>query len=298
MTDCDELEASIDEQCSYNGTRMTEFTKKMKENGGDFTMSFWVKPTGANSLVKNFVGDPMFVPQVLMQDGRISCMHACMQTCARLCVRSPTHPQFYTQIYFYGKTSPPQANVGFGLYDTNINSGEVRVDSSCDRGNLWPFENVPLSQPASTSDWTFISVVRRNSSSPIVQTASNLLKFQEAAEQKLCLFDPESMINALEINYPMLISPIMLIPEAIPFANVQQTFLKARAKMASRNGPRLPKRNAKLENAIVVTKQDFSPRTVLIAPPIIFQVCVSAKSRAHVRSQSGVHVQQTRYDVI
>ena len=66
MTDCDELEASIDEQCSYNGTRMTEFTKKMKENGGDFTMSFWIKPTGANSMLKNLKGEPIFVPQVLI----------------------------------------------------------------------------------------------------------------------------------------------------------------------------------------------------------------------------------------
>ena len=77
MTDCDELAASIDEECSYDGAQIHEFTKKMKENRGDFTMSFWVKPTGANSLVKDFNGDPMFVPQVLLQAGKISCMHAC-----------------------------------------------------------------------------------------------------------------------------------------------------------------------------------------------------------------------------
>jgi hypothetical protein len=103
------------------------------------------------------------------------------------------------------------------------------------------------------------------------------LKFSEVTELApggLCLFDPESMINALEMNYPMLISPIMLIPEAIPFANVQQTFLQGRAKMASRQGPRLSARLAKEETAVVVKKHDFSPRTVLIAPPIIFQVCV------------------------
>jgi len=143
---------------------------------------------------------------------------------------------------------------------------------------MWPFENVPLSSPASTSEWTFISVVRKNSTSnTYLQTATNLLKFSEAGELApggLCLFDPESMINALEINYPMLISPIMLIPEAIPFANVQQTFLQGRAKMASRQGPRLSARLAKEETAIVVKKQDFASRTVLIAPPIIFQVCV------------------------
>ena len=88
----------------------------------------------------------------------------------------------------------------------------------------------------------------------------------------------------------MLISPIMLVPEAVPFANVQQAYLKASAEMRGRNGPRLPARNAKKENAIVVTKQDFAPRSVLIAPPIIFQVlcvcnttCVRACVRACVR---------------
>jgi hypothetical protein len=65
MTSCDELEAAIDEECSYDGTQVTEFTKAMKENGGDFTISFWVKPTGANSLVTDATANPMFVPQVL-----------------------------------------------------------------------------------------------------------------------------------------------------------------------------------------------------------------------------------------
>ena len=85
MTDCDELEASIDEQCSFDGTQVKEFTRKMKENGGDFTLSFWVKPTGANSLVRNFVGDPLFVPQVRMQDFKISCMHTNVYACAFAC---------------------------------------------------------------------------------------------------------------------------------------------------------------------------------------------------------------------
>jgi len=83
------------------------------------------------------------------------------------------------------------------------------------------------------------------------------------------------MINALEINYPMLISPIMLIPEAIPFANVQQAYLQGRDKMFSRQGPRVSARLAKEETKIVVKKRDFAPQTVLIAPPIVFQVCVS-----------------------
>jgi hypothetical protein len=103
------------------------------------------------------------------------------------------------------------------------------------------------------------------------------------------------MINALEINYPMLISPIMLIPEAIPFANVQQAYLQGRTKMVSRQGPRLSARFAKEETAIVVKKQDFASRTVLIAPPIIFQVCVSAlRMCVSVNTRAPVHYTSTR----
>jgi hypothetical protein len=69
----------------------------------------------------------------------------------------------------------------------------------------------------------------------------------------------------------MLISPIMLIPKAIPFANVQQAYLKASAKMNLRFGPRLTARMAKGEHSIPISKQDYTPHTVLIAPPIIFQ---------------------------
>jgi hypothetical protein len=154
------------------------------------------------------------------------------------------------------------------------------VDSTCGRGKTFDFELATLGSPASTSEWTFISVVRKNSSSnTYLRTASNLEKHSkptDLAPGGLCLFDPESMINALEINYPMLISPIMLIPEAIPFANVQQAYLQGRAKMVSREGPRVSARLAKENTKIVVKKRDFSPKTVLIAPPIVFQVCVSA----------------------
>ena len=167
------------------------------------------------------------------------------------------------------------------------------MDSTCGRGKNTAFELATLGAPASTSEWTFISVIRKNSSSDTyLRTASNLEKHSkptDLAPGGLCLFDPESMINALEINYPMLISPIMLIPEAIPFANVQQTYLQGRAQMVSRQGPRLSARFAKEDSKIVVKKRDFTPRTVLIAPPIVFQVCVFAVCVfAHARARNPI----------
>ena len=82
MTNCDELEAAIDEECRYDGTQVTKFTKAMKENGGDFTISFWVKPTGANSLVTDISANTMFLPQVLcMLVQLFACTHVPLCIC-------------------------------------------------------------------------------------------------------------------------------------------------------------------------------------------------------------------------
>jgi hypothetical protein len=94
----------------------------------------------------------------------------------------------------------------------------------------------------------------------------------------LCLYNPEAFFTAMEFSYPMLISPIMLIPEAIPFASVQQAYLKAASTMAMRQGPRLTARMMTMEQVIPIEKQDYTPRSVLIAPVRVFDFFASASS--------------------
>lgn len=108
----------------------------------------------------------------------------------------------------------------------------------------------------------------------------------------LCLYSPEAIFTAMEISYPMLISPIMLIPEAIPFSSVQQAYLKAAATMAQRKGPRLTARAMKEEQIIPIEKQDYTPRSVLIAPPIIFQTKRSKASTCKSNYSSTFITQQ------
>jgi hypothetical protein len=54
VTNCDELEAAIDVDCSYDGHVVEDFTKAMKDGGGHFTLAFWAKPTGLLSINDKF----------------------------------------------------------------------------------------------------------------------------------------------------------------------------------------------------------------------------------------------------
>ncbi|EKX46141.1 hypothetical protein GUITHDRAFT_108175 [Guillardia theta CCMP2712] len=105
VTVCDELEASIDEYCGFEMKPVEEFTKKMLAEGGDFTISFWVRPVGTNSML----GDT----------GR-----------------------FFPHLNFFSSLSPPQENLLFGLW-ANPN-GEARINSKCytngSRDSYWNIE--------------------------------------------------------------------------------------------------------------------------------------------------------------
>ena len=232
----DEECSCIDDECSFSHEPIAKFTRDVKAAKGDFSIAFWVKPLGQKSLHTKY-------------------------------------KRFFPHITFFAKTSPPQHNLLAGLY-YNPN-GEMRLDSPCGRTARDIYENVEM-KAASDSGWTFLAFSRRNTSTDGTNTgenfvATNLLKNYEMSELKQCLFDPEAFFSALEINYPMLISPIMMVPKALPFSLLQQMFLRSNAQMARRLGPRLNRRHAKLDSTIMLDKVDYTPRSVLIAPPIIFQ---------------------------
>jgi hypothetical protein len=55
----------------------------------------------------------------------------------------------------------------------------------------------------------------------------------------MCPFDAESLFTALEFAVPMLVSPIMLIPEALPVSKVQELYYASGDHMKLRVGPAL-----------------------------------------------------------
>ena len=236
ITVCDELEQAIDVHCGFDIEQVRAFTRDVKANGGDFSFAFWVKPVGDVSML----GDT----------GR-----------------------FFPHINFFSTLSPPQHQLHVG-YWVNPN-GEARINTNCvnpnNKASYWNVEH----KKASNSDWTFIAISHSNVSSPQeTNVFTNLGKNKESADAPTCLYDPESFFNALEVNYPMLISPIMMVPKALPSALVQQEYLKNVEEMSIRVGPTV-ENAVRVATRVPVEKRDFGPRSTLMASPIIFQTRVT-----------------------
>ena len=149
--------------------------------------------------------------------------------------------RFFPHIQFYSSLSPPQHQLHLGKW-VNPN-GEVRINSQCSnpvsRDSFW---NIELNQ-ASNKDWTFVSITTKNNSAlpgaeQITTTFTNLGMNREVAVFPVCLYNQDAFFSSLEINYPILISPIMMVAETLPAIDVQNLYLKNVKEMAIRSGPR------------------------------------------------------------
>ena len=70
--------------------------------------------------------------------------------------------------------------------------------------------------------WTFMAMTTSNSTDPLTMGTLTNLGFQSeteplaSAKHVNCLYDKEYLFKGIEINYPMLISPIMMVPAKMP----------------------------------------------------------------------------------
>ena len=71
----------------------------------------------------------------------------------------------------------------------------------------------------------------------------------------------------------MLISPIMMVPEMLPSAKIQEEYLQNVEEMSVRSGPTVENK-VRVQTTVPVDKKDFGPRSTLMAAPIIFQTRV------------------------
>ena len=85
------------------------------------------------------------------------------------------------------------------------------------------------------------------------------------------LIAPTCQKQALEVNYDMLITPIMLVPQALPKYVLQSIFLETVHPISYRSGPLRSQAERQANIQIPVHKFDFRKRTVLMAPPLITQ---------------------------
>lgn len=59
MPVCDEVLASLDEECGFESSSLAQFTADVVKNGGDFSVSFWYRPLDEKSLL-----DGRFLPHL------------------------------------------------------------------------------------------------------------------------------------------------------------------------------------------------------------------------------------------
>ena len=232
LTVCDELEASIDDFCGFDLEPVRKFTKDLKANGGDFTIAFWVR------------SDPRNPDQSKMgESGR-----------------------FFPHVSFYASISPPEPALTVGKW-VNPN-GEVRLHSKCVRKGAkdlyWNVEH----RKVSNTDWTFIAMTTSNSTDPMeMHTITNLgVKSEESplcTGYTNCLFDDEYLFKGIEINYPMLISPIMMVPTKLPFAMLQEEYLSRARDMRIKIGP-LSSNADRQKIRIPMEKNDYTSRSILM----------------------------------
>ena len=174
----------------------------------------------------------------------------------------------------------------------SVADGEVRTNTACHPGSAKArdiFENIEMER-ASESDWTFVAIVRENWTYPVfgpnrsmINTTrttvyTNLAINRERARVYQCLYNVSSYFDAIEVNYPVLMSPIHLIPRALSALQIQEQFLRVSADMPVRRGP-LTSENSRNASRVPIIKKDFDLRTTLLASPLVFQTRFNASAR-------------------
>jgi hypothetical protein len=230
---CQDVLDSVDNNCEFNGTEVRLFTQDVLRSGGDFTLSFWVKPIDEASMI-----DKQFVPQVA----------------------------------FYSRLFPPEHNFVLGAYSSD-SDGEFRVHSRCAHQDSSKFFESIHVQRASDSGWSRYTYVRKNTSrTPLgddllsnTLMANNNAKLTDTA-WPLCFFDEHQLFAAIEFNYPIYITPIELYPEALALDTLQMMYYNSANDVAVRSGPIWPFRKI-----VEIEQIEYVKRSALVAPPIIFQ---------------------------
>lgn len=234
LSDCEELAEAVDSACSYDAEEVRRFTAKAKESGGDYTIAFWIKPVGEESL---------------FEGGR-----------------------FVPHLQFINTLNPPRHNLGWGWYVESGNVGAARMTTACPRDGVGS-ESVETTVPLD-SGWTFLALSRVNSTWNTTgsegETATNLeLVYENSGSFAQCLFDDSSLFSGIEVSFPALISPVMMVPAKLPFASVQEIYYSEWERMRVREGPLVTNREREV-TSIPVEKKDYGLRSVLMAAPIIF----------------------------
>ena len=230
VTSCEALEAAIDDSCSFNSVAVRNFTQASIRNGGDYTIAFWVKPIGESAV----------------DDAR----------------------SFVPQTHLMASLVPPRHNLAVGKYKTNDNPF-FRIHSACEQGPDLLYENSEFEfQGFDFRGWTMLAFVRTNSTPAQNAAHVNLDHNIEPSEFNQCFYNNTALFEAIEFNSPMLITPIMMVPEALTVSQVQKRFYRDLDGLSIRHGPRPVTQS---DQQVPLLKKEYPFRFAMIAPPILLQ---------------------------
>lgn len=197
--DCDALAAAVDEQCTFDSKAAQEFSSASAHAGGDFTIAFWARAAGALSLDQA--------------------------------------ADFHPAVGFMSSLSPPNHHVLLSRLENASGPAEAVLMDAC-AGVDWR-SSVTVGE-FSNQEWSLVTISRSNKQGLTRSVLSGTTVSQgSGGPHTMCPFDAESLFTALEFAVPMLVSPIMLIPEALPVSKVQELYYASGDHMKLRVGPAL-----------------------------------------------------------
>jgi hypothetical protein len=230
LTVCEYLREAIDDACAFDTEAVNKFSETLKTSDG-FSLAFWVKAVDATSLTES--------------------------------------GKFFPHLSLLHNISPPETYFAMSkMSDWTYNTLDVRSYDS--NGN--PVKQPSFLQDLSTSDWNFVAISNKFGSgeedldSFAMQNSRVLSNYRGLDFRK----DSRSFFKAIEVNTPMLISPIMLVPKFRLAKELQEEYNTHVDLMAARLGP-VDTNRIRKQTRVHVEKLDFVGRSTLMAAPILFQ---------------------------
>lgn len=236
LTECEEIKAAMDEHCAFDSASVANVTREYAESG-EMTIAFWVKPLSEKSLENG-----VYVPSVS----------------------------------FVGTVSPPTFNLQWYRSTTGV-GGEIRIRSKCGKTTYLDGQQVVAltfyDRTAAPFEWQFVAFTMGKRGN--FKTLRQMTKTSDFAKDTdgiwdLCPFDDNMLFNGIEVNYPVLMSPVMMVAKELPAGKLQSLYYDYITELGIRDGP-ITSARERAKTSVPIEKVDYVPQSVLMASPLIFQ---------------------------
>jgi hypothetical protein len=234
LTVCEVLKEAIDDACAFDMDAINKFSEKLKTSDG-FSLAFWVKAVDSTSLTES--------------------------------------GKFFPHLSLLHSISPPEPYFAMSkMSDWTYNTLDVRSYDS--NGN--PAKQPSFLQDLSISDWNFVAISNKFGSgeedydSFAMQNSRVLSNYRGLDFLQGGQSINSAFFKAIEVNTPMLISPIMLVPKFRLAKELQEEYNTHVDLMAPRLGP-VDTNRIRKQTRVHVEKLEFRRHSTLMAAPILFQ---------------------------